>query len=262
MICPHCPRLFFLGASLLSWGSVLNAQTFQRLGTCPTFGCVFPPDQTDFLAGQLFDIRLEVHAPVNGSEATGNPNPDTNFAFTIARQGRRPQSASSYFKIEEPALERWNFTWYEDRFAQDAKNASLVNVAAKAYRRVALYQAGEYTATLTYNNDKEHSSLHWRWVLMTTNMLSAARLIAHPTVNGRYQSKLQMDQFPVLGHSMTHSIDSFITDSANSATALYSGHKSTVNSLGVYRDSSPSPFDDPKIESIAEIFQRLTKGGV
>ena len=38
---------------------------------------------------------------------------------------------------------------------------------------------------------------------MTTNMLSAARLIAHKTVNGRYQSKLQMDQFPVLGHSMT-----------------------------------------------------------
>ena len=71
-----------------------------------------------------------------------------------------------------------------------------------------------------------------------------------------------MDQFPVLGHQMTHSIDSFITDSANSATALYSGHKSTVNALGVYRDSSKSPFDDPKFESIAEIFHRVTGGGV
>lgn len=37
---------------------------------------------------------------------------------------------------------------------------------------------------------------------------------------------------------MTHSIDSFITDSANSATALYSGHKTTVNALGCYKDSS------------------------
>ena len=36
---------------------------------------------------------------------------------------------------------------------------------------------------------------------------------------------------------MTHSIDSFITDSANSATALYTGKKSTVNALGVYVDS-------------------------
>ncbi|KAL8947180.1 MAG: hypothetical protein Q9183_007819, partial [Haloplaca sp. 2 TL-2023] len=93
-------------------------------------------------------------------------------------------------------------------------------------------------------------------------MLSAARLIAHKTVNGRYQSKLQLDKFPVLGHSMTHSIDSYITDSANSATALYSGHKSTVNALGVYRDSSPDPSDDPKIESIAEIFRRTYNGGV
>ena len=71
-----------------------------------------------------------------------------------------------------------------------------------------------------------------------------------------------MDTFPVLGHSMTHSIDSFITDSANSATALYTGHKATVNALGVYTDSSEDPADDPKIESIAEIFRRLYNGGV
>lgn len=42
---------------------------------------------------------------------------------------------------------------------------------------------------------------------MTTNMISAARLIAHKTVNGRYQSRLQMDQFPVLGHQMTVSLE-------------------------------------------------------
>ena len=141
-----------------------------------------------------------------------------------------------------------------------------------------MYDAGTYTATLTYNNgttttaewlvrDLETIAKTKNVVLfigdgMTTNMISAARLIAHKTVNGRYQSMLQLDKFPVLGHQMTHSIDSFITDSANSATALYTGHKSTVNALGVYRDSSPSPFDDPKFETIAEIFRRLTNGGV
>lgn len=49
-----------------------TAQTFKRLGACPKLGCVFPPDQADFLPGALFDIRLEVHAPVNGSEAFNN----------------------------------------------------------------------------------------------------------------------------------------------------------------------------------------------
>ena len=61
---------------------------------------------------------------------------------------------------------------------------------------------------------------------------------------------------------MTHSIDSYITDSANSATALYTGHKSTVNALGVYRDSSPSAADDPKVQTIAELFYEVYRGGI
>lgn len=90
---------------------------------------------------------------------------------------------------------------------------------------------------------------------MTQSMITAARLIAHKSINGRYQSLMQLDEMEALGQyvflasrsralclcsifsQMTHSIDSFITDSANSATALYSGKKSTVNSLNVWADS-------------------------
>lgn len=61
---------------------------------------------------------------------------------------------------------------------------------------------------------------------------------------------------------MTHSLDTFITDSANSASALNTGHKSSSGALGVYADSSADPFDDPKVETIAEIFQRLWGGHV
>lgn len=92
---------------------------------------------------------------------------------------------------------------------------------------------------------------------MTTNMITAARLLGHKSVNGRYQTTMQLDKFPVLGHQMTHSIDSYITDSANSASALYSGHKSTVNAMGVYADSSPDLFDDPKVETIVELLRRV-----
>ncbi|KAF2021605.1 alkaline phosphatase-like protein [Aaosphaeria arxii CBS 175.79] len=262
-----------LAAALLA--SAVSAQTFQRLGTCPTLGCVFPPDQADFLAGQYFDIRLEVHAPKNGSEAIGLP-PDEKFTFTIARGNETAKPVTEFFKLEEPKLEKWNFTWYEDLFAKDAKQPSVVDVTSKAYRRVALYEPGEYTATLSYNNGSTTTAT---WLVrdlveerkakniiffigdgMTTNMITAARLIGHKTINGKYQSLMQLDKFPVLGHQMTHSIDSFITDSANSASALYTGHKSSVNALGVYADSSKNPFDDPKVETIAEIFHRLTGG--
>ncbi|KAM5476061.1 hypothetical protein MauCBS54593_000744 [Microsporum audouinii] len=258
--------------------STALAQTFQRLGGCPQLGCIFPPDKAEFLSGQYFDIRLEVHSPVNGSEARVG-DPDEKFTFTIERKGRghqQPESATKFFKTQEPKLEKWQFSWYEDLFAKDAKKPSVVNVASKAYRRVSLDRPGMYEAVLTYYNGKKTTAT---WEVkelrtrrraknvilfigdgMTTNMITAARLMAHQSINGKYQTKMQMDQFPILGHQMTHSMDSFITDSANSATALYSGHKSTVNALNVYRDSSKSPFDDPKFETIAEIFRRVYPG--
>lgn len=70
--------------------------------------------RTDFLAGSFFDIRLEVHSPVNGSEArVGEPDP--NFTFTIAKKGEQPVAATEYFDVAEPELERWDFKWFEGR---------------------------------------------------------------------------------------------------------------------------------------------------
>jgi hypothetical protein len=106
---------------------------------------------------------------------------------------------------------------YEDLFAQDADTPSLVNVVSKAYRRVALFEPGEYEAVLSYNGTTE--TAYWdvkdlsevrktKNVLlfigdgMTTNMITAARLIAHETKNGRYLSKMAMDKFPVVSRSL------------------------------------------------------------
>jgi hypothetical protein len=67
---------------------------------------------TDFLAGQFFDIRLEVHSPVNGSEANGGV-PDPNFTFTLGKKGDSAKNASVFFNVPEPKMEQWNFTWNE-----------------------------------------------------------------------------------------------------------------------------------------------------
>lgn len=132
----------------------VSAQTFQRLGGCPKLGCVFPPDQTDFLVGQFFDIRLEVHAPVNGSQAAHAGVPDEKFTFCI-QSGGNCKNAASFFSVKEPTLEKWTFScvsamshawssltlnlssrYFEDLFAQDAQTPTTVNVASKAYRGV------------------------------------------------------------------------------------------------------------------------------
>ncbi|EQL00045.1 protein tyrosine phosphatase [Ophiocordyceps sinensis CO18] len=256
--------------------SAVSATTYQRLGTCPTLGCVLPPDQSDFLPGQLFDLRVEVHAPVNGSEAAHSGVPDRDFKVTIAKDGGEPRDVAKFFAVEKPKLEQWQFEWYEDLFAEDRKTPSVVNVNSNVYRKLALNEPGKYTVTLRYYGDKS-TTAHWivrplaeakraKNVIffigdgMTTNMITAARLLGHKSINGKYQTRMQMDDFPVLGHQMTHSIDSYITDSANSASALYSGHKSTVNAMGVHVDSSPNAYDDPKVETIVEIFRRVRRG--
>ncbi|KAJ9126780.1 hypothetical protein QFC24_001812 [Naganishia onofrii] len=254
------------------------AQTFQRLGTCPQLGCIFPPTEAEFIAGGHFDIRLEVHAPVNGSEAYNNGVPDENFKLTLDNGKGYSADVTSFFQIEDSPIEKWNFTYFEDLFARDAKTPTVVNVASKAYRNLTLYEPGQYQLKLSYYNTQQtlanwtvHEPAKKRCAKnvilfigdgMPQSAITAARLIGHKQVNGKYKSTMQLDNMDHVGLQMTHSIDSFITDSANSATALYTGHKSTVNAISVYADSSPNPFDDPRVETIAELFQNQIGGPV
>jgi alkaline phosphatase len=109
-------------------------------------------------------------------------------------------------------------------------------------------------------------------------------MLGHKSVNGKYQSSLTFDKsegfgmqmskqalppFPSLNTSkkqktdffspflLAHSIDSFITDSANSATALMSGHKSTVNALNAYTDSTGVYDNNPAFETVFEMGRRI-----
>jgi alkaline phosphatase len=57
-------------------------------------------------------------------------------------------------------------------------------------------------------------------------------------------------------------LDSFITDSANSASALFTGKKMTVNGLNAYTDSTGSGFSNAKVETVFEMFRRIYGGQV
>src|SRR6185295_11946251 len=65
-----------------------------------------------------------------------------------------------------------------------------------------------------------------------------------------------MDDMPHMALVSTAGSDSIITDSANSASAYATGHKSAVNAMGVYADRSENPFDDPRVENIASLVKR------
>lgn len=42
-------RLLLISLTALSLLQACQAQTFQRLGACPSLGCIFPPDQYGIL---------------------------------------------------------------------------------------------------------------------------------------------------------------------------------------------------------------------
>lgn len=103
----------------------VHAQYFQRLGTCPTLGCILPPDQQDFLPGQEFDIRFEVHAPVNGSEANGG-EPDKDFTVSIAKGSNgTATSIAEYFDLEEPEGQYYECSFSPTRLSQSVSDVFL-----------------------------------------------------------------------------------------------------------------------------------------
>ncbi|CEQ39937.1 SPOSA6832_01510, partial [Sporobolomyces salmonicolor] len=238
--------------------STVAAQTFRRSAACPTLGCIYPPDQTEFIAGQVFDIRIEVQAPLNGSSSFNNGVPSPDFSLTISGDGAESIDISNFYGVESPAVQSYNFSYYEDLFYKDNGTATLVNVLAQDWRHVTLYNPGEYTLKLSYNGGMQ-TLAHWTVLPlaekrtaknvilmvgdgMAPSMVTAARMIGHKAVNGKYQTHMAMDKPEGFGLQM----NSYITDSANSATALMSGKKSTVNALNAYTCAFPSLFIRPR----------------
>jgi alkaline phosphatase len=85
---------------------------------------------------------------------------------------------------------------------------------------------------------------------------TAARLLSKGIAEGKALGKLAMDDMPQMALVATAGSDSIITDSANSASAYATGHKTAVNALGVYADRTADPLDDPKVENITSLVQR------
>ncbi|NOJ50957.1 alkaline phosphatase [Bradyrhizobium archetypum] len=91
---------------------------------------------------------------------------------------------------------------------------------------------------------------------MSPSHRTAARLLSKGIAEGKSLGKLAIDDMPHMAMVATAGSDSIITDSANSASAYATGHKSAVNAMGVYADRTKDPFDDPKVETIASLVKR------
>src|SRR5215471_8697627 len=91
---------------------------------------------------------------------------------------------------------------------------------------------------------------------MSLPIRTAARIVSRGLTEGKYNAMLEMDDMDTYAAVTTSGMESIATDSANSASAYATGHKSVVNAMGVYPDNTPDPNDDPRVETIVELVKR------
>lgn len=212
---------------VLLWATSLSAQT------------IYPIDRAEILAGAQFDFKVELPGPVDPAKLKVTVN-GADYAAAFGRAGT-----------------------FVDR--EDGKDQSSLIL-----RDVALTKPG--SVTVNVDDGTHRRSVEWtvydtgprkakNVILFIGDGMSpahrvAARILSKGIAEGKSRGKLAIDDMPHMALVATAGSDSIITDSANSASAYATGHKSAVNALGVYADRTASPFDDPRVETITSLARR------
>ena len=200
---------------------------------------VYPIDRADILAGSRFDLKVEFPALADPAK------------ISITLNGK---DAAQVFGKAATFVER-----------EDGKDQSALML-----RDVSLAEPGAYEVRVS--DGAQTRELHWNVydtgprkaknvILFIGDGMSlahrvAARVLAKRIVEGKALGKLAIDDMPHMALVATAGSDSIITDSANSASAYATGHKSSVNAMGVYADRTLDPLDDPRVETITSLAQR------
>lgn len=85
---------------------------------------------------------------------------------------------------------------------------------------------------------------------------TAARVMVAGVSQGKTNKPLTMDTFPYTGMVMTHSLNSIVTDSSPGMASYVTGNKHDNNQEGVFPDDTSDPFDNPRVEYLAEYLHR------
>jgi alkaline phosphatase len=209
---------------------------------------IYPLDKAQILAGAKFDFKVEL----DGVRS------DAAVKVTVNWQNYAAVLGKSASLVEE-------------------KDEAGKSASALILRDVSLRTAGDYVVRVTDGATTKQGT--WtvysaanqpvvkNVIFLLADGLSighrtAARLLSKGNVEGTAEGPLAMDQMDHMGLMGTSSVDAITVDSANSMSAYMTGHKSSINAMGVYADRTPSPFDDPKVETIAELVRRTTKKSI
>ncbi len=224
--------------TILSAAVALQALGWLAPGVAPAL-TIYPIDRAQILAGSRFDLKVEFDGVLTESQA----------AVTVNGQ---PLTAA----LGRPA----QFVEREDGHAASAMILRDASVAAPG-RYTVTATDGTVSKTVTWDvyatgPRKAKNAILFIGDGMSLAHRTAARILSKGMAEGKYGGQLAMDAMPHMALVGTSGVDSVITDSANSMSAYTTGHKSSVNALGVYADRTPDSLDDPKVETITSLVKR------
>jgi alkaline phosphatase len=222
--------------------------SYPTSGNFPSSGgdkqlVIFPIDRAIVLAGAVLDFKVEaenVSGDVSGWNITVNGK---NAAEVFGKAGRTGSGKTGKFII-------WEGVSFDT--PAEVVISAQASGAGFSYNRTIRYDVWSPPASRTAKNV----------ILMVGDGLgqaarTAARAVGRELTEGRYHGFLEMDDMDVMTAVTTSGMNSLVTDSANSASAYATGHKTSNNAMGLYtfdvRDYNQTA---AKVENIVELAKK------
>ncbi|MEI6233536.1 MAG: alkaline phosphatase [Planctomycetota bacterium] len=215
---------------------------------------IFPIDQASIAVGAQFDFKIELPEVLQAGDVEikigGKPAAEILGVAPelIVEEFGTPAKKASAFVARKCVLNSANESIAIEVFVRKDK------VAEAAWRAFVPTPAGPQAKNVIIMIGDGLSQAH----------RTAARMLSKGIKRGKYNGQLAMDDMPHMGLVGTSGMDSIITDSANSASAYTTGHKSANGALSVYKDRTENyaakpadEVDDPACETIAEFARRI-----
>ncbi len=211
---------------------------------------IYPLDRATILAKSPFDFKVELDGSHDAGDiavtVNGKPYAEVfgkTAEFIAAEKGEGEAALGSALILRDLSLAQPGSYAVEVKAGDEAKSATweVYGTAEAPKVKNVIFVIGDG---------------------MSIAHRTAARIMAKGMTGGKADGRLamdDMDNMAFIGTSSTHSI---ATDSANTASAYMTGHKTRVNALGVYADRTPDSLDDPRVETIGEALRRTTRKSI
>jgi alkaline phosphatase len=228
-----------MGAFIMKYLVATSALALVVIASPLAAQTIYPIDRAEILAGASFDFKVEfpglvepaaIKVTINGTDATAIFGKPGNF---VVREDGKDQSALLLrdVSLSKPGTYRIEVS---DGTHSRGIGWNVYDTGARKAKNVILFIG-------------DGLSLAHR---------VGARLLSKQISEGKSFGKLAMDDMPRMALVGTAGSDSIITDSANSASAYATGHKTATNAMGVYADRTIDVFDDPRVETITSLAKR------